>query len=72
MILSAYKDRKKLEALAKLCGLDEGFDDRELPLEVRSLQRLLKQALEAGEEVTEEDVLDGVYKLGKAFMYMDE
>ena len=38
MVLRAYKDRKKLEALAKLSGEDEGFDDRALHLEaMRSL-----------------------------------
>ena len=35
MILRAYKDRKKLEALAKLTGKEEGFGDYALHLEAR-------------------------------------
>ena len=30
MVLRSYNDRKKLEALAKLTGSDEGFDDHAL------------------------------------------
>ena len=32
MVLKSYNDRKKLEAMAKLSGGDEGFDDRALHL----------------------------------------
>ena len=69
MIQKSYKDKKKLEVLAKLCGYDEGFGDHALELEVRrSLLPLLERAYEAGEGVTEEEVLDGVMALGKACM----
>ena len=58
MVLRSYKDRKKLEALAKLSGMDEGFNDRVLHLEARrGLLPLLERAHEAGEGVTEEEVL---------------
>ena len=70
MILRSYKDRKKLEALAKLTGKEEGLrDDRELHLEAsRSLLTLLEEAHAAGGEgVTEEEVLDAVFALGKAY-----
>ena len=50
IILRSYKDRKKLEELAKLSGQEEGFDDRALHLEARrSLQWLVERAHEAGE-----------------------
>ena len=72
MVLRSYSDRKKLEALARPSGLDEGFDDRALYLEARrSLLPSLEQAHEAGEGVTEE-VLDGVFTLGKACMWMHD
>jgi hypothetical protein len=64
--LLKYGSRELLEALAKLCGQDEGFDERVLPLEARSrILPLLEKAYEAG-EVTEEEVLDGVLALGRA------
>ena len=67
MILRSYKDRKKLEALAKLSGEDEGFGDYALhPEAKRSLLPLLERAHEAGERVTEEEVLDRVLVLGRA------
>ena len=73
MILRSYKDREKLEALAKLTGPEEGFDDRALHLESRrSLLPLLEEAHEAGEGVTEEEVIDGVVALGIAFNQMQE
>ena len=50
MILRSFKGRKKLEALVKLTGLEEGFSDYVLELEPRrSLLPLLEQAHEAGE-----------------------
>ena len=50
MILRAYKDRKKLEALAKVSGEDEGSGDYALHLGARrSLLPLLDRAHEAGE-----------------------
>eukprot|EP00518_Triparma_eleuthera_P004837 CAMPEP_0182464466 /NCGR_PEP_ID=MMETSP1319-20130603/8660_1 /TAXON_ID=172717 /ORGANISM="Bolidomonas pacifica, Strain RCC208" /LENGTH=512 /DNA_ID=CAMNT_0024664109 /DNA_START=147 /DNA_END=1685 /DNA_ORIENTATION=- len=73
MILRSYRDRGKLEALAKLTGPDEGFDDRALHLEaMRSLVPLLEEAYAAGDGVTEEEVLDGVMALGEAYMWMEE
>ena len=61
MIPKAYKDRKKLEVLAKLIGEEEGFGDDALHLEARrSLLPLLEKAHKAGEVVTEEEVLDGI------------
>ena len=67
IILSSYNDRKKLEALAKLSGPDDGFDDRELYLEtMRILLPLLERVHEASERVTEEEVLNGVLALGNA------
>ena len=61
MILRSYNYRKKLDALAKLSGSDEGFDDRTPHLE---------QAHEAGDGVTEEEVLDGIMALGDVHMWM--
>ena len=50
MILRSYNDRKKLEALGKLSGQEEGFDVRTLHLKVRRSQLpLLERAHEAGE-----------------------
>ena len=73
MVLRAYKDRKKLEALAKLSGREEGFGDHTLHLEaMRSLVPLLEQAHAVGEGVTEEEVLDRVFALGEACMWMHE
>ena len=51
MILRAYNNRKKLEALAKLSGQEEGFDDRALHLEARrSLLPLLEKQTTWGDE----------------------
>ena len=82
MILKSYKDRKKLELLAKLTGSDEGFGDyaleegvvgRALHLEaIRSLLLLMEWAHAAGEGVTEEEVIDGVMELGVACMWMGD
>ena len=73
MILRSYKDRRKLEALAKLAGREEGFDDRALHLEaMRSVLPLLEEAHAAGDGVTEEEVLDGVMALGIAYTWVDE
>ena len=73
MILRVYKDRKKLEALAELSGSDEGFGDHALHLEaMRSLLQLLERTHEAGEGVTEEEVLDGVRAPGDACVWMNE
>ena len=50
MILKSSKDRKSLEALAKLSGRDDGFGDYVLKIELRNhLLPLLEQAHEAGE-----------------------
>ena len=55
MVLRSYKDRKKLEALAKLSGHKEGFEHRALDLGARkNLLPLLEQAHEAGEGLTEQ------------------
>ena len=44
-----YGSRAQLEALAKLAGKDEGFDDRALLLESRNRsQKVLEKAYEAG------------------------
>ena len=73
MVLRSYNDRKKLEALAKLNGQEEGFGYYALELEARrSLLQLLERAHEACEGVTEEEVLDGVMALGKACMWMQK
>ena len=73
LILRATKDRKKLEALAKLSGREEGFGDDSLYLEARKiLLPLLEKAHEAGEGVTEEEVLDGVIVLRRACMWMND
>ena len=53
MIQRGYKDRKKLEALAKLSGEEGGFGDIALKLEARRiLLPLLERAHEADEGVT--------------------
>ena len=70
--LLRYGSRAQLEALAKLAGKEEGFDDKALTLEARKrLQRVLEKAHKAG-KVTEEEVLDGVLALGEAHMWMEE
>ena len=63
---------RALEALAKLCGKQEGLDGGALLLEARErLQMVLEKAYEAG-HVTEEDMLDGAMALGKAHMWSEE
>ena len=72
VVLRSYKDRKKLKALTKLSGQEEGFGDDALYLEARkNLLPLLERAHEAGERVTEEEVLDGVMVLGDTCMRVD-
>ena len=67
-----YGSRKQLEAMANLCGKEEGFDDPKLHLEARKrLQRALQKAWGA-EEVAEEEVLDGALKLGEAYGCMKD
>ena len=66
--LLKYGSRAQLEALAKLCGKEEGFDDQALLLEARRrLQNILEKAHAAG-KATEEEVLDGIMALGYAYM----
>ena len=73
MILRSYKDRKKLEELARLSGEEGGFGDYALHLEaMRSLPPLLERVQEAGKGVTEEEVLDRVMVLGVACNRMSE
>ena len=73
MIQRGYKDRKKLEALAKLSGEDEGFGDCALHLEARrNLLPLLERAHVAGEGLTEGEALGGGYALGRACNRMQE
>ena len=68
-----YGGRAQLEALAKLCERDEGFDDRALLLEARKrMHKVLEKAYEAGEEVTKEEVVNWVMVLERAHMWMDE
>ena len=70
--LLRYGSRAQLEALAKLAGKWEGFDDKALTLEARKrLKRVLEKAHKAG-KVTEEAVLDGVLQLGDAHMRMKQ
>ena len=66
----------QFEALAELCGKDEGFDDRALLLDARKrLQKVLEFEKRPGGmsfvEI-EEEVLDGVMVLGDVCMWMDE
>ena len=69
--LLRYGSRSQLEALAKLCNRDEGFDDPALLLETRKrMQRMLEKAHTKG-ELAEKDVLDGIHSLGEAYMWMD-
>ena len=64
--LLKYGSMAQLEALAKLCGDEEGFDERALLLKARRrLQKILEKSYAAG-KATEEEVLDGVYALGLA------
>ena len=54
---------------AKLCGKEEGFDDRALLLQERKkIQRVLEKAY-AASLMTNEEVFDGVFALGKANMH---
>ena len=70
--LLKYGSRAQLEALAKLAGKEEGFDDRALTLEARRrLQQVLEKAHKAG-KATEEEVLDGSLQLGDAHLWIDE
>ena len=70
--LVKYGSRAQLEALAKLTGKDEGFCDHDMALETRKrLQKLLEKAHAAG-EANEEEVLDGVVALGRAYVWMGE
>merc|ERR1719506_1333791 len=70
--LLRYGSRAQLEALAKLAGREDGFDDRALTLETRKrLQRVLEKAYESG-KLTEEEVLDGILALGEAHEWVRE
>ena len=70
--LLRYGSRAQLEALAKLAGREEGFDDKALTLEARKrLQRVLEKAHKAG-KMPEEEVFDGVLQLGNAHMWMNQ
>jgi len=70
--LVKYGSRAQLEVLANLCGKEEGFDDVALTLEARKrVQKILEKAHEAGEAI-EEEVLDGVMALGKAYVWVEE
>ena len=49
LCLLKYGNRAQFEALAKLCGEEEGFDDEELLLKVRwRLQKFLDETYKAG------------------------
>ena len=72
MILRSYKDRNKLEALAKLTSPDEGFDDRALHLEAMRSLLPLPGAHVASDGVTEEEVLDGVMALEETYLWMQD
>ena len=64
--LLKYSDMAQLEALAKLCGRDEGFADAAFLLEARKrLQKAFEKAYEAG-KATKEEVFDGALSLGRA------
>ena len=70
--LLKYGNMAQLEALAKLCVREEGFDDEALVHEAEKiLQKVLEKAYELG-KVTEEAVLDGVLALSEACMWVDE
>ena len=67
-----YGIRAQLQALAKLCGRDENFDDWAEVIEARrKTQKVLEKAYEAG-KVTEEQVPDGALALWRAYMWMYE
>ena len=86
MILRSYKDRKKLKALAKLTsrkgedileiteiGIELCIVDYALELEARrNLLPLLERAHVVGEGLIEEEVLDSVFVLGRAYNRMRE
>ena len=56
--LLRYGSRAQLEALAKLAGKEEGFDDRALTLEARKrLQRVLEKEYESGKAKIEKLLL---------------
>ena len=63
----------QLEALAKLCGKEEGFDDIVLLLveAKKRMQKVLETACEA-DKVSEEGVFDGVLALGRAYRWIEE
>ena len=68
--LLKYGNMAQLEALAKLCVREEGFDDEALVHEAEKiLQKVLEKAYELG-KVTEEAVLDGVMVLGDVCMWI--
>ena len=71
--LLKYGSRAQLEVLAKLCGHEEGFDEAAVELEARRrLQKLLENWVwfpPSGYfkfSQVEEEVLDGVFALGRA------
>jgi hypothetical protein len=69
--LLKHGSRVQLEALAKLCDRNQGFDDPALHLEAeRKIQEILEKAYEAGEGVGKEKMLDGVLELGMAHRYV--
>ena len=64
--LLKYGSMAQLEALVKLCGGDEGFNDKALLPQARmKTQKVLEKSCEAGKG-TEEEALDGVVALGRA------
>ena len=70
--LSKYGSRAHLEALAKLCGREEGCDDDALHLKARRrMQKVLEKAHEAG-KTTDEEVFDGIMTLGGAHVWFRE
>ena len=70
--LLKHGSRVQLEALAKLCDRDEGFDDRALLLKARRrLHKVLVRAYKARKATKEED-LDGILVLVQAYMWVDK
>ena len=62
----------KLKALAELTG-EECFNDPALHLEtMKGLMLVLEKRHAEGKPTTEEDVLDGVLALGKAYLWMQD
>ena len=65
-------NRAQFEALAKLCGEEEGFNVAAMLLEARKRsQKLLEKAYDAG-KVSAEDMLDGALALGQAYIWMSK